>query len=485
MFNQTHLITQARHWTLLTVFMAFVCLPTQTFSLEQPLGRTAIDFTEIAKQSIPAVVSVKVKTQAKEHPFQFGDGSSQPFDFFNRDDFFGHFFGRAPQKRPYEQPRFQMGQGSGFIVSDDGYILTNGHVVSGADEITVLLNNGREHEAELIGIDTNTDIAVIRIKDGKLPYLNLGNSDDLEVGQWVVAIGNPLGLQASVTAGIVSAKGRNGFDLARIEDFIQTDAAINRGNSGGPLLNLKGEVIGMNTAIVTNMGSGGYMGIGFAIPSNMIQHIMEQLIADGSVTRGFIGVTLQQVDNNLAQSFGLDKVRGALVADVTSDSPAAQAGLRQGDIILGYDGKEVANIAALRNAVSLMKPGSKITLSVLRNSRQIPVSLIIGSFPDENLAASASTNRLGIEVKPLSAEIARNYGYGDLEGVVVSKVSPSSPAALAGIKQGTLIIAVNHTKIDSVDSYNKQIANSDPSKPILLLVKQGEYMHFISIKVQS
>jgi len=238
----------------------------------------------------------------------------------------------------------------------------------------------------------------------------------------------------------------------------------------------------MNTAIVTNMGSGGYMGIGFAIPSNMIQNIMEQLIANGSVTRGFIGVTLQPVDNNLAQSFNLNKVQGALVSDVTEDSPADKAGLKQGDIILDYDGKEVATITALRNAVSFMKPGSRITLKVLRDGREIKLPLTIGEYPDEQETVASKTNKLGIEVKPLTADIARNLGYIDLEGVVVSKVNPSSPAAMAGIKQGTLIVAVNHAKIHSVEAFNQQISRADPKKPILLLVKQGEYMHFVSIK---
>lgn len=483
MNHQSNLISHAKKWSMVAAFMAFVCLPVDGFSKDQPMGRAALNFTSVAKDATPAVVSVKVKSEAKGNAFRFGDGTQDPFDFFNNDDFFGHFFGRAPrsQARP-QQPRYQTGQGSGFIVSEDGYILTNGHVVNNAEEISVVLNDGREHDAELIGIDTNTDIAVIKIKDGNLPYLSLGNSDDLEVGQWVVAIGNPLGLQASVTAGVVSAKGRSGLDLARIEDFIQTDAAINRGNSGGPLLDLEGNVIGMNTAIVTNMGSGGYMGIGFAIPSNMIQNIMEQLIANGSVTRGFIGVTLQPIDNNLAQSFNLNKVKGALVSDVTSDSPAQKAGLQQGDIILGYDGKEVATISALRNAVSFMKPGSKVTLNVLRDGKEVRIPLTIGEYPDEQDTVFSNTNKLGIEVKPLTADIARNLGYIDLEGVVVSKVDPNSPAALAGIKQGTLIVAVNHVKIDSVDAYNRQMSKADPKKPVLLLVKQGDYMHFVSIK---
>lgn len=481
MNHQPDSISYAKKWSMVAAFMAFVCFPISGFCKDQPLGRTSLDFTEVVKKATPAVVSVKVKSKTKRNYFQFGD--SDPFDFFNHDDFFGHFFGRRPRSPAHPQePQYQTGQGSGFIISEDGYILTNGHVVNGAEEISVLFNDGREYNAELIGIDSSTDIAVIKINDKNLPYLNLGNSDDLEVGQWVIAIGNPLGLQASVTAGVVSAKGRSGLDLARIEDFIQTDAAINRGNSGGPLLDLDGNVIGMNTAIVTNMGSGGYMGIGFAIPSNMIQNIMEQLIANGSVTRGFIGINLQPIDNNLAQSFSLSKVKGALVSDVTPDSPAQKAGLKQGDIILDYNGKEVSTISSLRNAVSFMKPGSKITLKVLRDGKEIHIPLTVGEFPDEEEIASSKTNKLGIEVKPLTADIAHNLGYVDLKGVVVSKISAGSPAAMAGIKQGALITAVNHVKIDSVEAFNQQISKADPQKPILLLVKQGDYMHFVSIK---
>jgi len=211
MNHQSHLLSRANKWSMVAAFMAFVCLPIDGFCKDQPMGRAALNFTEVAKEATPAVVSVKTKAEAKGNSFRFGDGSQDPFDFFNHDDFFSQFFGRQPrgQVRP-QQPRYQTGQGSGFIVSEDGYILTNGHVVNGAEEITVLLNDGKEHDAELIGIDTNTDIAVIKINDGNLPYLNLGNSDDLEVGQWVIAIGNPLGLQASLTAGVVSAKGQKG-----------------------------------------------------------------------------------------------------------------------------------------------------------------------------------------------------------------------------------------------------------------------------------
>ncbi len=463
---------------VLAAAMAFVCVPMQGYTVEEPHGRNAVNVTSVAKKAIPAVVSVQVK--ALDSHSSLSGQEQDPYDFFN-DEFFRQFFGRRSPSRP--QPRLQSGQASGFIISQDGYILTNGHVVNHASEILIALNDGREFKADVIGIDTNTDIAVIKIEATNLPFLNLGNSDDLEVGQWVVAVGNPLGLQASVTAGVVSAKGRSGLDLARIEDFIQTDAAINRGNSGGPLLNLNGDVIGMNTAIVTNLGSGGYMGIGFAIPSTMIQLIMDQLINNGSVTRGFIGVSLQQVNNDLAQSFGLDRAEGALISDISKGSPAEKAGLKQGDVIMEFDGKKITGIGALKNAVSLMVPGSKMQLSILRNGKRTTVPLTIAAYPDEEKAPAIKENKLGLEVEALTTEIARTHRFDNLQGVVVKKVDPQSTAAWAGIKPGTLIIAVNHQEVKTPEDFMKRLQEADPKKPLLFLIKQGDYMQFVSIKV--
>ena len=308
------------------------------------------DFTQVAKDAIPAVVSIRVKGKQNGSS---NDDQQDPYEFFN-DPFWQKFFGNSQKNQVEQQP--VVGQASGFIVSPDGYILTNGHVVKDMSEIIVVTNDGKEYPAKVIGADSNTDIALIKIDAKDLPYLKLANSDDLEVGQWVVAIGNPLGLQASLTAGVVSAKGRNNLDLSRIEDYIQTDAAINRGNSGGPLLNLDSQVVGMNTAIVTNMATGGYMGIGFAIPSNLLSAVMQDLKLDGTFKRGYMGVTLQQVDESLAQAFGLKTAEGALIADVSKDSPADKAGLKQGDIILKYNNNKIANIGALRNAIAIMKP---------------------------------------------------------------------------------------------------------------------------------
>ncbi len=437
------------------------------------------DFTSVAQKAIPAVVSIQVKTKSLQN-----EENNPSFDFFN-DDFLQRFFGSAltPQT-----PEMEMGQASGFIVSSDGYIITNSHVVKNATEIEVTLNDKRHFTAKVIGQDPSTDVAILKIDAKDLPYLKLGNSDDIKIGQWAIAIGTPLGLEASLTVGVISAKGRNNLDIARIEDFIQTDAAINRGNSGGPLLNLKSEVVGMNTAIVSNNGSG-YMGIGFAIPSDIIKNDLNQILENGSISRGFIGVVLQQVDADMAQAMGLDKAEGALVSDVNKDSPADKAGIKQGDVILMYDGHSISSIGALRNAIALMIPGSKVKLTILRKGKSTSdVAVEVGNYPQQNEqqapAKSQKENKLGIEVQELTPELARSLGYGEQKGVVISKILPNSPAAWAGLKKGILILSVNQQVTSTVDQFYKMLDANEASKPLLLLVKQGEFTRFISIRVK-
>lgn len=436
------------------------------------------DFTTVADKAIPAVVSIQVKTKSLQNE------GSKDLDFFN-DDFFQRFFGTPllPQT-----PEMELGQASGFIVSSDGYIITNSHVVKNATEIEVTLNDERRLPATVIGQDSSTDVAVLKIDAKDLPYLKLGNSDDIKIGQWAIAIGTPLGLEASLTVGVISAKGRNNLDIARIEDFIQTDAAINRGNSGGPLLNLKSEVVGMNTAIVSNNGGGGYMGIGFAIPSNIIKNDLEQILAKGTVSRGFIGVVLQQVDSDLAQALGLEKAEGALVADISKDSPAEKAGIKQGDVILKYNGLLFSSIGALRNAIALMSPGTKVKLLIMHKDKSTSEVVVeVGNFPQQNEAQAKTTqkeNKLGIEVQELTPELARSLGYGDQKGVVITKVQPNSAAAWSGLKKGTLIVSVNQQAVTGLDQFYKLLDANDVNKPLLLLVKQGEITRFISIRVK-
>ena len=464
--------------TLMSLTMVMNPLPL-TAADTTAQGTFQQDFSSVAEQVIPAVVSIQVKSKGSSKLL------NQNFDFFNG-EFLERFFGGGLS--PQQAPEMEQGQASGFIVSPDGYIITNSHVVNNMTEISVILNDERRFTAKVVGQDPSTDVAVIKIDAKDLPYLKLANSDQIKVGQWAVAIGSPLGLNATLTVGVISAKGRNNLDIARIEDFIQTDAAINRGNSGGPLLNLKGEVIGMNTAIVSNNGSG-YMGIGFAIPSNIIKNDFDQLVANGSVSRGFIGVALQQVDADLAQALGLEKAEGALVADVTKDSPAEKAGIKQGDVILKYDGHLFSSIGALRNAIALMNPGTKIKLTLLRKDKsQVDVTVEVGNLPaekDKEASGIQKENKLGIEVQELTPELARSLGYSlDQKGVAISKVQANSAASWAGLKKGTLIISINQQAVNNIEQFNKLLDESDANKPILLLVKQGEYTRFISIRVK-
>ncbi len=450
-------------------------------------------FASVAKHVSPAVVSVKVEKVVESQPnvefFSPFGGGDNPFG----DDFFRRFFGTpSPQEQPrkFRQiPRQQqrvVGQGSGFIISPDGYILTNNHVVGDADKVTVKLEDGREFTAKTVGTDPHSDVAVIKIDAKNLPMLALGDSDALEAGDWVLAIGNPFGLSHTLTAGIVSAKGRSSLGLADYENFIQTDAAINPGNSGGPLVDLNGKAIGMNTAIFSQ--SGGYMGIGFAIPINMAKAIKDQLIRTGSVTRGYLGIVIQDLTPELAKSFGLNDHKGILVAEVTEDSPAEKAGIRQGDVIIEFDGKPVKEVGAFRNRISLEAPGTKEMITVLRDGKRQTLTVSIGKLPDSGLTASTETHtpdKLGLTVQTLTPDLAEQLGYQEEKGVLVTQVNPGSVAALAGIQSGTLIQEVNRKKIHNVDEFKQAIRKSENKKPILLLVRDGKYSHYVVLKIED
>lgn len=445
---------------------------------EEGAKKVTTDFVAAAKIAVPAVVSIRTKAP-EDNRF------NRAFEY----DFFEQFFGNRfkGQSLP-EQESPWIGQASGFLISPDGYILTNNHVINKAGQIKVSLNDGKEFDAKIIGQDPNTDIAVIKIEGENLPFLKIGNSDDLEVGQWVIAVGTPLGLQASLSVGVVSAKGRNNLDLATIEDFIQTDAPINRGNSGGPLLDLDGKVIGINTAIASNMG--GYMGIGFAIPSAIVEPVMRQIIDQGIVKRGFLGVALQNVDPDLAKAFGLSKVEGALVAEVSRGSPASKAGLRQGDVIMKYQATEVKNITSLRNAIALMSPGTEMKLTVLRDGRSLVIPVEVGIFPgsgtEKKIEAALHApveNRLGFEVEKISSEMAQRLGVEEGKGVMISHVKPGSPAAWSGMKKGALILEVNKQAVSSPQQFNQIIDNTPQDRPLLFLIRQEGQMRFLSLKI--
>ncbi|GAB4234873.1 MAG: DegQ family serine endoprotease [Chlamydiales bacterium] len=435
------------------------------------------DFTQVAKKAIPSVVSVRVESELPSRRFMDQE-RNDPFHFFREDDFWGHFF-RIPQQ---QMPQKQIGQGSGFIISEDGYILTNNHIVREGSKIQVTLANGREYPAAVIGQDPSSDLAVIKIDAKSLPFLELGNSDDLEVGEWVVAIGNPMGLQATLTAGVVSATGRNNLGLTRFENFIQTDAAINLGNSGGPLMNLEGEVVGINTAIAAP--SAGYTGIGFSIPSNMAKTITEQLIASGAVTRSYLGILLQEINNDLAEAFNLDSVQGALVADILPDSPAERSDLQPGDIILKINGDVVKNIGMFRNMVSMLKPGTKVNLAVQRGDQIYNFTIEVAPHPDNmtDEEVRADKDALGIKVEPLSEEAAKRMDFHEDHGVLVSRVEPGSLAGWAGIKKGAILISVNKVPVSSPEEYMRAIKNIKKGQPVILHLKQDGITRFVSLK---
>ncbi len=446
-----------------------------------PTSQGQRDFTSVAKKSIPAVVFIKVQSSAADvdeygNPYQY----QNPFDFHG-DDFFNRFFGMPYRGQP-QKPTPQLSQGSGFFVTADGYIMTNAHVVKGADKINVVLNDGRELTATLVGADPHTDVAVIKVEGKDFPFLTFGNSDRMEIGEWVVAIGSPFQLEASLTVGVVSAKGRQNLRITDLEDFIQTDAAINPGNSGGPLLDLNSDVIGINTAIVSR--SGGYMGIGFAIPSNMAKQIKDQLIDKGSVIRGFLGVSLQPIDKDIADAFNLAKPEGALISEVVKDSPADKAGLKQGDIIVEYNAMTVKSLQSFKNDISLMGPGTDLNLKVNRNGKILSMPITLGTAANGLIAAGGIIQKLGMEIDNLTSDLAKQLGYvkGE-EGVVIVKIKPGSLAAQAGMRPGFLIQAVNHQKVVSIDDFNMAMTSLDNKNRVLMLIRQGNMTRFYSIKI--
>lgn len=445
----------------------------------ESLKQTGQAFRSVAKKVSPAVVFIKVEKEVTSQ------GSAEFFSPFN-DDFFRRFFGDPRQfKNPHQSPqkRRQVGQGSGFLISPDGYILTNNHVAGDADTVAVQLLDGREYKAKIVGADPGSDLAVIKIDESDLPFLKLGSSEKLEVGDWVLAVGNPFGLSHTLTAGIVSAKGRSGIGLNDYEDFIQTDAAINPGNSGGPLVNLDGEVVGINSAIFSR--SGGYMGIGFAIPIDMAKDIKNQLIEHGEVKRGRIGIYIQDMTKDLADSFDLDEVTGILITQVQEDSPAEEADLKQGDIILEVDGDKVDKVANFRNRIALTAPGTKVMLTILRDGEREKIKVKIGKMDSADSKAKSSTSKLpklGMELQQLTPDLAERLGYEGEEGVLIANVESGSLADRAGIRRGSLILEIDRQPVTSVKQVQKLLGTE--KKTHLFLLRQGEGTRYVAIKAE-
>ncbi|MGH7167473.1 MAG: DegQ family serine endoprotease, partial [Nitrospiraceae bacterium] len=441
------------------------------------------NFVSIAKAVRPAVVNVFTTRTGKG-----GEGlHGMPFE----DPFFRRFFGEEFFRR-FEAPRERKERslGSGVIVDSKGLIITNNHVVSKADEIKVLLSDKREFKAKLIGTDAKTDLAVLRIEAEGLHTIPWADSDKLEVGEFVLAIGTPFGLNQTVTLGIVSAVGRASMGIAEYEDFIQTDAAINPGNSGGALVNARGELVGINTAIFSQ--SGGNMGIGFAVPSNMARPILDQLVHGGKVVRGWLGVSIQELSPDLAAQFGVQEPKGVLVSEVLDDSPAKRAGFERGDVIVEFDGKPVENPTQLRNAVAQTAIGRKATVKVMRDKRLRSLEVAIAEQP-KTVAQAGSEEEGGsarpaglladIEVRELNSDLASRLGLGGSErGVAIVRVRGDSVAEEAGLKEGDLILEVNRMPVPSLTVYERAVSKLGKDKPVLLLIKRQGRTSFITLK---
>ncbi len=444
----------------ITVALASVgaCQPAQKAAYASLDLTTAI--IEVAKACLPAVVHIEV-TERTEIP--------NPLLPFENDPFFRHFFG-VPKQMPKKFKQERVGVGTGMIIDKQGHILTNHHVAGGASKIKVTLSDGTQYDATVVGTDPKTDLAVIKISSkADLPFVTFADSDQVQVGQWVVAIGQPRNLAQSVTQGIVSAKHRRGItDPSSYQDFLQTDAAINPGNSGGPLLDLKGQVVGVNSAILSE--SGGFEGIGFAIPSNMVARVVEQLIRNGKVIRGWMGVSVQDLTPDLAKSFGLELPKGALIADITKDGPANKAGLKRGDVILAYQGKEIADSSSLRNAVANTSPGQEETVTIWRAKKKEEVEVKIGNAEDLAKALVVSLKeRLGAELRPLTAQESQHYGMSNPGGVLIKSIDPKGVLGKAGFEVGDAILTLNGDPIPGLEGLAAMLGEIKSHEKVTLL----------------
>ena len=448
----------------------------------QALKSFSDGFVAVAQQVTPSVVMVTSEKTVR--------AAMTPFDFFGNDPFFRRFFGQpGPQGSP---PTFkQRSLGSGVVVRSDGYILTNNHVVNGADELTVILPDHRKFAAEVVGTDPRTDRAVLKVDAKDLPAMPFGDSDSVRIGEWVMAVGSPFSenLENTVTAGIVSAVGRSGMNLNDYEYFIQTDAAINPGNSGGALVNLDGELIGINTAIASR--GGGSNGIGFAIPSNLARDVMNDLVSKGKVVRGWLGVTIQDLDQDLADAMDLDSPEGVLVNSVVKDGPSDKAGLKQGDVIVAFNGKPMKSVSQLRLAVAQADPDQEATVTVIRDGKKRDFRVKLGEFPEEGDLASGAGGEvhdkgIGLTVEPITPDLAKRFNLEDSrEGLVVTDVASGSPAEDAGIHPGDVIVKVNRREVKSLQDYRDALKKAKSGDPVLFLVNRGGHTFFVAIRPEK
>ena len=451
-----------------------------------PVRMAPLNFSDLADTGSPAVVHIKVEKTVKRSGRTLGPSNQNPFGGNKQfKDFFGRHFGQQ------RQPEFkQPGQGSGFIVDKSGYIVTNNHVVDDANDVRVILNDGTKLEARVVGRDSKTDLALLKVEARQpLPSVQFGNSDDARVGDWVLAVGNPFGLGGSVTAGIISARGRD-IRSGPFDDFLQVDAPINRGNSGGPLFDHTGKVVGVNTAIFSP--SGGSVGIGFAIPARMAASVVEQLKDKGTVSRGYIGVHIQEVSEELAESFQLSTSRGALIASVGDGSPAEKAGLDAGDVVLSFDGEAIESVRELPRVVAAIPAGSRVPVTIWRNGKERNVKLEVGRMPGQEKPlrtssalepAAGDTARLGVLLAPLDERGKRDAGIPDADnGVLVHEVQPGGPAARQGLRAGDVILQVGSTPVSDPSQVADAVREADRTqRGVVLLVRRDGNERFVAV----
>ena len=462
-------------------FAPWLLMAVTLLSVQTAQARDLPDFTGLVKQAAPGVVNIATTSSVS--------ASSGPYGQQDVPEIFRRFFGDQMPPMPGapqgEEERKSLG--SGFVIRKDGYILTNAHVVKDADEIMVRLNDRRELSAKLVGSDARTDVALLKVDADDLPTLKIGNSDDLEAGEWVAAIGSPFGFDHSVTAGIVSAINRT-LPSETYVPFIQTDVAINPGNSGGPLFNLDGEVVGINSQIYTR--SGGFMGLSFAVPISVAMNVADQLRTEGHVSRGWLGVVIQPVSKDLAESFGLDGTQGALVSDVSDDSPAQKAGLKAGDVILSADGSDIDDSTTLPRLIGQVAPGDEVSLQVMRGGDERQIDVTVGDWPEQTAAdgspSSASSNdqtKLGIAISDLSDQEKQQLDIDN--GALVRRVDPRGAAAAAGIQPGDVIVSFDQKSIDSADQLIDAVKQADGDRAIPVRIVRDGTSLFVALRLKA